>query len=359
VLLAGAKKDPQNIFMSRIDDAYDFDYGQDDASAAIALNSTVNGRIGNPITAICPCNQNMALVGTTRSVWVLRGDPGQGGMFYRLVDTVGILSQSAWCMDRDGILYFLGADGFYEFDVPNHVTAFTHLETPKNITGSLIPALGRVTPVLPGTTWASGQVAVSLIYDSLRHGVDIFLTPYGSTPGVHYFYDIRNHACWPESYPLSAGPMAACWYNSASATYRKLLFGGIDGNVYTFSEATASDATAQATTQAISSYVTMGPYRFGDGRMASILGELVCDMSTGTSATTGSATGPTVSILTGPVAESLTVAMTRIVQPGRNVFRQRVRGMAHGVKIANSTISKLWALEAMTGRTLEGGEYHV
>ncbi|NLX97611.1 MAG: hypothetical protein GXY83_15695 [Rhodopirellula sp.] len=341
LVLARTLDDPQNYFMSRIDDPWDFAYGMDDSGTAIAGNTGSLGRIGNPITALCPLSDSTLIIGTTRGVYAMHGDPAAGGGLRTLSDKTGILCQSAWTMDDKGVMYFLGEGGLYAIAGGGVIP----------LTDQRIPGLGNVTPVHPGAAGATGQTYVCLAYDLNRKGILIMLSPYTSGTATHYFYDVRNKAFWPESYPNVVGPTCGVFYNATTEAYRQLLIGGRNGYVYQFDDATKSDVVDGSTTTAISSYVYIGPARFGGG-----IGEAVTSRIVGVlGADSDEVTYGIHSGATPEASIDATAQVTGTWSAGRNVTRDRVRGGALVFSASNSTAGKAWSLESIHAEILPGG----
>ena len=344
LVLFGSIDDPQNYHMSRQGNPWDFDTGIGDARSATAGSLSDAGRIGDPITALCPVSDEMLVIGCTRSIWVMHGDPMQGGYATRHCDQTGILASNAWTTDPQDNLYFLGEEGLYVMAPGGR---------PKNLTSIRIPGLSGYRAVQPGQAGSAGQHYVTLAYDADRHGVLIFLAPYAAAAAVHYFYDLRNDALWPESYHNDIGPACAAYYNAAAPACRKLLLGGRNGYLYEFNDATKSDVVDGSTTAAISSHVWLGPRRLGDSNLRdAVVTNIVGVLSGGSDEVTrGIYSGDTVeaALGAGPAATGTWGA-------GKNTpDRTRIRGGAHGVKISNATAGRRWAVENVTCQVVEGG----
>ena len=341
LVLAGSTYDPQNFFMSRQDDPWDFDYSCGDSKSAVTGSLSESGRIGDPIAAMCPLSDDVLVIGSTRSVWVLQGDPMAGGRVIRRSDRTGILGQNAWTTDPAGNLYFLGEEGLY---------VMSPLGQPKNLTRTRIPGLAGCKPVRTGYAGAAGETYATLAYDADRHGVLILLTPYAGGAATHYFYDLRNDAFWPESYPDDIGPTCAAYYSATSPAYRKVLLGGRNGYLYQFDDAAKND-NVSGQDVAVSSYVWIGPRRLGGGVHDAIVTRVVGVLSSGSDTT-----GFGIHAADTPEAVlSAAAAASGDWSAGMNVDRSRVRGGAHALKLHNSTASRRWAVESITLEFVPGG----
>jgi hypothetical protein len=341
LVLAGADADPQNFFLSRRDDPWDFEFSATDSKAAAAAGLAETGRVGDPITALCPLADNVLVIGCSRSLWVMHGDPLAGGSLLCKSDQAGILGPNAWATDPQGNLYFLGEGGLY---------VMPPLGAPKNLSAARIPALASCSAVQSGRAGASGQTYVTLVYDAARHGLMIFLSPYASGPAVHYFYDLRNDAFWPESYPDAIGPTCAVYYGAATPACRKLLLGGRNGWLYQFDESSKSDNVSGAAS-AIGSHVWIGPVRLAGGLHDAVVTGVAAVLSSGSDA----ATYGIHAAATPEAVLAASAAAGGTWSAGRNVARCRVRGGAHAVQISNAQTSGRWATESLSIEVEPGG----
>jgi len=344
LVLFGSPEDPQNYHMTRQGDPWDFDYDRRDAASAVTGHLSDAGRIGDPITAMCPLSDDLLVIGSTRSVWVLHGDPMQGGYADRRSDQTGILSPNAWTTDPHGRLYFLGEEGLYVLPPGGRV---------ENLTAARIPAISGYRGVAPGQSGASGQHYVTLAYDADRHGILIFLCPYASGAATHYFYDLRNDALFPESYPDVIGPVCSAYYNAASPACRKLLLGGRNGYLYEFDDGTKSDVVDGSTTVPISSHVWISPGRLaGSHGRDAVVTNVAAVLAAGSDEVSYAVYGA--DTVEGVLSAAAVAAGTWTA--GSNPpDRTRVRGGAHGIKILNTTAGRRWALESAACEVVDGG----
>lgn len=342
ICMSGSTDDPHNIFMSRLDDAFDFDYGRSDSMSAVALNTTAMGRIGEPVQALMPISDNQLLVGCTRSVWRLLGDPMAGGQLTKLTDEGGVLGQNAWTMDSTGTVYYMGEHGFYRIQPGGRPEPLSITEIPSLSGYKLVSGAG-----------ASGEYYITVAYDAQRHGILIYLTPFTSGTATHYWYDIRTGGFFPEQYQAEQGPTAAAFYNATTPTYRVLLLGGREGYLYKYSDSKSNDEIDGQTTDAISSYVLLQPRRLSGTLMnQSVLTNLIGVLS-------GDSDAALYEILSADEAEEVkdaTAFASGSWVAGRNpVQSYRVSGGAHGVKVKNTTASETWAMEGVSGELVSIG----
>jgi len=347
--LAGAESDPLNLILSRQDDPWDFDFGASDPKSAVSSGQCESGRVSDPITALCPVSDDVLVIGCTRSVWALHGDPMSGGRLVRKSDQTGILGQNAWATDPQGNLYFLGEEGLF---------VCTPLGAPKNLSAARVPGLlagvGESAPrgcraAQSGRAGAEGDTFVSLVYDADREGLLILLAPVGGGPARHWFYDLRNDAFWPESYPEAVGPSCAAYYSAESPPHRKLLLGGA-GRLHQFDEQAVGDLVGGEET-AIDSHVWIGPVRHGGAASDAVVTGLSAVLS-------GGSDGASFAIHAAGTAEgalSAPAAASGAWSAGRNAARCRVRGGAHAIRVGRSGAPGCWAMESLTLEVEPGG----
>ncbi|MFW5923416.1 MAG: hypothetical protein ACOCSQ_03420 [Planctomycetota bacterium] len=158
MILARSQKFPHLGYMSRTDDPYDFDVGQDDPTAASAWQGTEFGTIGEPITAVAAWGDDFLVVGCSSDIWIMLGDPSHGGRFYNVSRREGILSNWSWCFGPSGEMYFIGEQGFYRLPPGSR-------SRPEPLSLELLP---RALQDIDTTSQR-----VHLVYNSTEHGVNI------------------------------------------------------------------------------------------------------------------------------------------------------------------------------------------
>ena len=336
VILAAVPQDPQNYYMSRQGDPWDFELDCDDSLAATSGDGNA-GKPAEPIRALCPLGEEVLVLGCTRSLWVLRGDPLHGGSVQRRVDQMGIAGPNAWAVDAGGNFYFLSDEGLFVMDAAAH-------SQPKCL--GRIAALQGLRAVQAGRAAAQGELYITLAYDPASNGLLVFLTPVDGTAGTHWFFDIARGAIYPESYPPSAGPVSA-----ASAT-AGLLLGGADGWLYRFDDAATSDVADDDTQAPIESSLTLCadlPHRpMAEATMTALAvtlspgaGTVQLDVRTGD---------------TLAAALAATPLASGTCSGGWNVHRFRARGRRHLLRLGNSAAAVGWAIESAAALSAgEGG----
>lgn len=243
LVLSGEDSDPQNIFASRVSDPLDWDYGQDDAGSAWAANLADAGRVGEPVLALIPMSDDLLVVGCEQSMWVIHGDPGDGGSIDKLTDSAGIHGPNAWCRGPNGDLYWVGTRGFYRCAAD----------------GSNIDNLSRTSYPQFFAAIQGERQHVNLIFDSRKFGVWVYVTPENplSAPLTSIYLDANFHGLWPIRFTNipEVGPLAAVFWDGLDTDRQYPLLGGYDGIIYRQSDVGANDKGSLA----IDSYVTIGP----------------------------------------------------------------------------------------------------
>jgi hypothetical protein len=234
---AGDTTSLQNLYMSRAGVPTDFDYSQTDDLAAVALNaSSQAGRVGQPITALCPLYDDHLVIGCSDSIFLLEGDPAQGGTLTCLSSGIGMIAQQLWTINPQGDLYFWGTRGFYRLKRGTK----TIEKLSENRADNFFDQMGL-------GTFASFP---AMCYDHNKRGIWIsggFSVP--SNQAV-MFYDEMNDAFFPQVLPLVVIPSGMAMSGDGN-----FYTGGFDGNIYKYDESIKLDNG-----QTISSYAEIGPF---------------------------------------------------------------------------------------------------
>ena len=244
IVLSGMISDPNNIFMSAVGDAFDWDYSPstETVQQAVAGNVTNGyGKNSDVVTALIPFTDDILLIGGTHSIRKLLGNPAEGGLNVSITDITGIAPGKAWCQSPEGIIYFFGSHGgVYRLSpdggVPNRLTSLTIDERLADID-------------LDGS-------AVTLEWDDRSVAVRVYVTPIDGSATTHYVWDVRNEAWWPFAYSnASHNPLAVRLMSGQTADDRWLLEYGQDGYVRMVDVDEESDDG-----ESIDSYVFIGPF---------------------------------------------------------------------------------------------------
>jgi len=244
IVMSGLETDPNNIFMSAVGDAFDWDY----APAASTIQQAVAGNVTsgygkNPdiVTALIPYTDDVLLIGGTRSIRRLLGNPADGGISVSVTDVTGIVAGKAWCQSPEGVIYFFGSrGGIYKIDpengIPSRLTALTIDERLADID--------------------LDENIITLEWDDRAIAVRVYISPTDGTTSTHYAWDVRNEAWWPFRYADdNHNPAAIRLLSGNTPEERKILEYGQDGYIRMVDVDSASDDGSP-----IESFVYLGPF---------------------------------------------------------------------------------------------------
>lgn len=324
-VLSGLLEDSQNWFMSRVSDPRDFDYGaavENDPTIAVAGNNSRLGFIGDTITALMAYNDDELLFGGNTSIYVMRGDPMQGGSIDLVTNSIGVAFGRAFCQDPRGTIYFMANTG--------SIYRMASRSQPERISTPIDSLLQDID---------TGENAVHLQWNERMRGCQIFVTslddPTADT--THYFWG-ENNEWQPDRFAAGRmNPLCSCTIDGNTPSDRVVLIGSSDGYIRAFDpDAEDDDGTP------IESYVLLGPFlsqNFDEILLKSIQAVLGKD--------SGSVT---YEVLSGRTAEEALTATpisrgTGVWEAGRNATEQtRVSGHALYLKLSST---ERWALEGV------------
>lgn len=343
IVLAGATEAPHQWYMSRQGDPYDWDYSQDDVGAAVSGQNSEASRVGEMITALIPHADECLVFGCRNSIWIVRGDPAQGGHIDNISPEIGIVSQGAWCATPTGELVFLSSDGVYM------MPAGCGAGRPVSISREYIPE--RLLNIDPTTT------TVSMAYDVRDRGVHIFVSRNNSAETTHYWLDWEQKGFWPATYQTAHEPMAVHARRDTTSDYSEVMLGCRDGYVRRHQDDLEKDYTNGDVSFTIKSYVYYGPILlsdsmalYNDGMLVELIGELAKN------------SGPVHwQLFSGATIECALDSNER----ARGTWscdclnpksRPHVRGAAAFLKVSNGSSNKEWSVEHITAVIEPSGE---
>jgi len=352
-VLSGNPNYPYQWYMSRQANPWDWLYTANDAQAPVAGGNSDAGKIGDIIRCLIPYKDDYLIFGCANSIWVLRGDPCEGGSIDEVDRTIGIFGSQSWCFDNVGSLYFWGTGGIYRLPV-----GFGPIE---HISSLYMPKLVDDEAPDPSTH------RVLMAYDRQRNGILICITKLSDGTNSNYWYDLKTGGFYPESYPTECGAYSLLYYDALDKNYRDLLVGCKDGYIRKFDESAKDDDSGPSDT-AISSYATLSIIKLTEeddkeGKITSLTFELAGGASGSDFSDTD---GLSYEIHVGDDAETVlekirngdtAFASGTLTGPGRtNRIRTRARGAYLGLKLYNSTASQTWAINRITGQVIKGGK---
>ena len=336
IVMSGTAGDPQEWYMSKLGDPFDWNYSPVTTSEiqATAGANAPAGKAPDAIRTIIPVSDDILVFGCDHTIWQMTGDPMMGGRLDLVAEGVGTPHGRPWCQDGSRRFFLMSNNG----------TVW------QGMAGQGITKIsdGKVEERLQDVNLDTSLI--QMIWNSQQHGVHLFVTPRDATvKGEHLFYDPRASAWWIDVFDAvdSGGnyymnPRAVHNYDGDDPNDRAILMGGYDGHLRKW-DPSASDDDGTA----ISSHVYLGPLKGGTQRgirlkeMRATLGltsaSLKYTVFAGDSAesaynsTTAAASGTFSSTLAGKPAVSHKGAM------GQAIF----------IKLSNTTVAEKWTLEKL------------
>jgi len=354
-VLSGNSQYPNQWYMARVGNPWDFNYDGLDALSAVAGNNADAGEIGDIVNALIPYKDDFIIFGCANSMWVMVGDPASGGSIDELDLTVGIFGPKSWCFDSSGNLYFWGTGGVYVCPYSGGRPS-----KPKLLTGLNLPKIIKDEAVDVTTH------RIILAYDPYRDGILIFITKLSDGSNSNYWYDLKTEGFFPESYPNECGVYSAFYYTSTDSTKTDLILGGFDGYMRKFDDSAKDDDSGDSDT-AINSYFTL-IHPLGDGEdIKGKLTSLTVTMAGGASGGDfGDSDGVSYEYHSGDDAETVLEDMidgaaakesgTLSTIGRQSRIRKRIRGHFLGLKFYNSIASETFAIEKITGEIKPAGK---
>lgn len=255
IALSGNEDEPNQWYMCRQGNPYDWLYAQLDAQSPVRGGNAEAGKCPGIVTALIPYSDDYLVMGADHQVWMMRGHPAAGGVIDNLISSDGIFGPYAWTFDGSGNLYYGGTSGIYRVPISDRFG----IGKPVNISNVRLP--GMFDDI------SRTNHRLILQYDPVREGMNIFVTRITNGKGSHWWYDVRTKALdpleiggfFPESYLIDMGPYCTCFYDAELATRQRVILGCRDGYLRCFEDDRAHDKTGQDVDQAITSYVLLSP----------------------------------------------------------------------------------------------------
>lgn len=266
VVLSGVKSDPQNWFMSEVNDALDYNYAPQtitETQAVAGNTGSPAGFVGDIVNGMIPYNDDVLIFGGDHTLFQLTGDPAAGGRIDRISDSTGMAWGRAWCKDANGIVYFMGSLG--------GIYAMEPGKRPEKISAR---AIDLRTKRLVGQS-----NIVRMAYSDSENGVYVWVTPLSGNATTNFYYDLRTGGFFLDRYSdLNHNPVAIDVIDGDDPDDRVLVLGGGDGYLRKIAESETDDDAS-----AIDSRVIFGPIQSIDEGAASqfLLTELQLVLSEG------------------------------------------------------------------------------
>jgi len=329
IVMSGTQEDPSEWYMSKVGDAFDWQYSPDtitETQAVAGVNSPA-GKAPDVIRCIIPVSDDILIFGCDHSIWQMTGDPMLGGRLDEIINGVGTPWGRPWCRGSGGEFYLFGTRGGVYRGTPGQgvqkITEGRFEERMNNIN--------------------LNTNLVRLVWNERERGVHVFVTPLGAEDfsNEHYFYDTRTNSWWIDKFASNNlhDARAVHVFDGDDAADRAILMGGRDAYIRKWDVDAADDDGV-----AISSHVYFGPI------LPRALGtvnvnEIRTLLAKGSS-------DVTMSVFRGNSAEDAynqtTALYTATLSAGRNVAeRRRAQGHAIFLKLANTSVGQAWAMELL------------
>ena len=328
-LIFGGDSENQGVwYMSRFRDPLDYDYGASatDRARACASNSSNSdaGGLAIPLSAIAALTEDYTLFSAESELYLLRGDPGVGGILGNISRQVGVGSRTAWCRIPDGKVVFLSRDGLYWFHPSRPL--------PENMSRDKLPA--ELVDVVQNT-----DLTVTLEYDVRFRGIHICVTPSTARPTAHYWFDLETQSFWVQEFGTSEHEPFSITYDAKA---NRVLLGCRDGYIRHYDNGAADDDGTVVTKQ-----VDYGPIPLNRG-LAAVAESLQITLDDGSDDVSWT-------FRTGLSAEEAYNAIPRAAGTASAGFNrmQSVRHYGHyGFLRLSTTAADRWAVNSIKLRVL-------
>ena len=223
---------PHEWLMSALGDPYDYDISPPVQTATQAVLGTRapkgTGQAPDIINGLVPLSDDRLIFLCESSIWMLDGDPMDGGRFWLISNATGGGFGNAWCLDEVGRLYFMGSRGV--------VYSFTPDRGIEQLSDNAIPERLR------NIDFANTRCEMA--WSNEHQGVHVLLVPsdYVGVVREHYFWSRKLDGWYPDSFSASDhAPMCTVTGDGDSASSRTVIIGCADGYLRYFNSTATSD----------------------------------------------------------------------------------------------------------------------
>ena len=352
-VLSGNPLEPYQWYMSRQGDIHDFDYAAGDAQTPVKGGNSNMGQIGDIVKALIPIKDDFLVFGCANNIYFAADDPAYGGTLNALDLTTGMYSQTAWCIDGFGMIWFWGTNGLYRTSVPG---------TPECVSQIKLPDIVKDEDADPSTH------RITLGFDKRNNGINVFITKLSDGTNSNYWYDLATEGFFPEEYPEECGVYSTAFYPATDTDNRGLVLGCKDGYMRVFDRDAKSDDIG-GTDEAIDSYVTLAPIPLSQdsdnkGKFTAFNIMSAGGRSGGSQADSDDIyfkayTGVTPEeIIEKIIADGIPRVGGTFTAPGRranNRRMQKITGAYLGIKLGNKTAAQSWSFEKFYGTVKPSG----
>ena len=337
IVLARSADEPHNWFLSKKDDATNFDFfppvpGETDA---VAGNNSPAGLCPDIINSVVPYSEDILVFGCDHSIWMLDGDPAAGGRLELISDITGMAFGRPWAKDPNGVLYFFGSRG--------GIFRWTPGGLPERV--SLMKIERQLQDVDLGDNY------IRLIYNYADEGLHILQMPFGDGGSqlTHWFHELKTQSFSQDFFGSSSvtnvQPTAAMVIDGDAFDDRAVLFGCEDGFVRRWDRDALSDDTEEdgTTPVPIDAKVLFGPLQRDAEESSGMETQF-----TGLMVVLGeNDDGARYELFASETPDSVgDVLRTGELKPGRNAPRwDRVTGPYCWLRLRNTAAEETWSFE--------------
>ena len=271
--IVAAEEGKDEFRMSRVGDPNDWDYGSTpEATSAYEGNSLGTAGVpGDGIRALIPYFDDQLVFGCNSSMWVMEGDPANGGIVVNLTYDTGIVGKHAWAFDDDGNLWFVGNGDLWR--IPKGGL------TPQNITnGRLKRTLGRFRYE---DDFTNMEIDLYLSFDSLNREVHLLFYDQngGTEKNQAYIYNIPTDGLFRDEFDretLNVAPTCSSSIGGRGPALRTTLLGTTSGEIAIYRRPDEEDQTSAADLMRspFTCSIDFAPINFGSDRHESMAMQL-------------------------------------------------------------------------------------
>lgn len=351
-ILSGDPTAPNQWYMSRQTNIFDWEYAGTDDGAPVKGGSADLGELGDIVRCLAPYKDDYLIFGCASSIWVMFGDPRAGGQLRELSLTTGIFGANSFCWDNNNYFYFWGDNGLYRTQIPGN---------PQCISQFKLPRLIKYEAASPSTH------RITLLYDKGRHGILVAITVLDTGKNSNYWYDLNAideqdvGGLFPETYPNACGIYSGVYYNSNTASLKGLILGNTDGHIRIFDDDVKSDVVGEQS-NLIDSFVCIGPMSMSavprkNGSLSGIDLTVAGGGSSSSQANSDNVDFKVYSARTSEKVIELATANTNpkiagsFVGPGNirgTTRRQVLRDIYMAFRLQNDAVDESWGFEEMS-----------
>lgn len=338
VFIGGFEDAPERLCASEAGDPYGWNFDPPGeaplTTAAYRSDLTATGDFPDLLTGLAPWKDDYLYALAGQNVFLIRGDPLQGGKFDQVTKGVGGAAGRAWCFTPDGRFWWITDQAELWVAVVGSTGVDAQVAS-KRVSKRLRDAIDF------------SLCRPELQYDPRTREVRIWLFPVGvgDTLLRHFRFRLDSGAFWEDSYGTTAiQPTAALMVSADAPADRVLLLGSRDGYVREWDPAAPGDDGVR-----IDSKVLLAPlHEPAQGVEALVSGfEVLLSRSQG---------GARLELYATEEPDDLGISVgSASLLPGRNTPSLRASGAYLGALVTGETSVERWTLRRMAADVVATG----